>query len=99
SLTGGSTLGIDGDCTGCSVAGAGLIGHLQSRGVSWKAYMEDLPHPCFAGSGAGDYAEKHDPFMYYRGLGAGCQNVVPLTRLYADERAHVLPTFIWITPN
>src|SRR5438309_2084800 len=98
-LTGGSTFGIDSDCTDCRVPGSGLIGQLQSRHLSWKAYMEDLPRPCFAGSGAGDYAKKHDPFMYDRGLARACQNVVPLSQLYRDERARALPTYIWITPN
>ncbi len=101
-LTGGSTFGISSDCTTCSVAGAGLAGQLDRRGISWKAYMEDLPHPCYTGGSAGGYAKKHDPFMYYRGLvrrRADCERVVPLDRLAADERAGKLPAFIWITPN
>jgi hypothetical protein len=97
-LTGGSTFGISSDCTGCSAPGAGLAGQLEGHNVSWKAYMEDLPHPCFTGAGAGQYAKKHDPFVYYRGLQA-CPHVVPLTQLYRDEQRHSLPIFIWITPN
>jgi hypothetical protein len=60
--------------------------------------MEGLPRPCFTGAGAGQYAKKHDPFVYYRGLNP-CGHVVSLTELYGDERARALPTFIWITPN
>jgi hypothetical protein len=97
-MTGGSTFGIDSDCTDCSVPGSGLAGQLDAHGISWKAYMEDLPRPCFRGAGAGQYAKKHDPFVYYRGL-ARCGRVVPLTELSSDERARALPTFIWITPN
>ncbi len=101
-LTGGSTFGIDYDCSGCIVRGGGLAGQLAGRGISWKAYMEDLPHPCFTGAGAGNYAEKHDPFVYYHDVvhdAAQCANVVPLSRLGADERTHKLPRFVWITPN
>jgi hypothetical protein len=101
-LTGGSTFGISSDCTDCSAAGAGLGGQLQSHHISWKAYMEDLPHPCFTGPGAGEYAKKHDPFVYYRALvrdRAACQKVVPLSALHSDEAGHSLPTFTWITPN
>jgi hypothetical protein len=101
-LTGGSTFGISSDCTDCSVPGAGLGGQLQARHISWKAYMEELPHPCFTGAGAGGYAKKHDPFVYYRALvgnRAACQKVVPLSALYRDEASHSLPTFIWITPD
>jgi hypothetical protein len=97
-LTGGSTFGIDSDCTDCSVAGSGLAGQLNAHGIAWKAYMEDLPHPCFTGAGAGEYAKKHDPFTYYRGLNP-CGHVVPLTQLSSDERGGALPSFIWITPN
>jgi phosphatidylinositol-3-phosphatase len=101
-LTGGSTFGIDSDCTDCSVHAAGLIDQLQAAGISWRAYMEDLPHPCFRGAGNGGYAKKHDPFLYYTdvaGRPARCDRVVPLTRLSADERDRALPRFLWITPN
>ncbi|MGI8412072.1 MAG: alkaline phosphatase family protein [Solirubrobacteraceae bacterium] len=101
-LTGGSTFGIDNDCTDCSVATTGLADQFAGQGVSWRAYMEDLPHPCFTGASAGDYAKKHDPFVYYRDLvrnPASCSRVVPLTQLAADERDGSLPTFLWITPN
>lgn len=101
-LTGGSTFGITSDCTGCSVGASSLVDQLASRRLTWKAYMEDLPRPCFTGATAGDYAKKHDPFVYYRGLvrdPARCLNVVSLTQLGADERHRTLPSFIWITPN
>jgi hypothetical protein len=100
-LTGGQTAGIDSDCTDCTVPGTGLAGQLTGAGISWKAYMEDLPHRCFLGSGAGGYAKKHDPFAYYRGVIASrrlCLHIVPLGQLAADERG-TLPRFIWITPN
>jgi hypothetical protein len=60
--------------------------------------MEDLPHPCFFGSDAGDYAKKHDPFVYYGDRRTACTHVVPLRELAGDERSG-LPRFVWITPN
>jgi phosphatidylinositol-3-phosphatase len=101
-LTGGSTFGIDSDCTGCSVGATSIVDQLEQARVSWKAYMEDLPHPCFHGSGSGDYAKKHDPFMYYTRVAdvpSRCAKVVPMTQLTRDEHAGTLPTFVWITPN
>ncbi len=101
-LTGGSTAGITSDCTDCSVAGGGLAGQLAGAGIGWRAYMEDLPRPCYRGAGAGGYAKKHDPFAYYRAVvarRAQCGRIVPLNRLAADERAGALPRFVWITPN
>ena len=65
--------------------------------------MEDLPHPCFTGASAGEYAKKHDPFAYYTRIAetpaTRCAEVVPLAQLAADEQRHALPRFIWITPN
>ena len=102
-LTGGATFGIDSDCTDCRVPSAtSLADQLSAAGVSWKAYMEDLPRPCYRGASAGDYAKKHDPFLYYDRIAqdaSQCAHVVPLTALAADERAHALPRFTWITPN
>lgn len=101
-LTGGSTFGISSDCTDCSVKSSGLAGQLLAARVPWKAYMEDLPKPCFTGADAGRYAKKHDPFLYYRpiaGQPASCGHVVALTQLGTDERSHTLPRFIWISPN
>jgi hypothetical protein len=101
-LTGGSTFGIDSDCAGCTVAETSIVDQLTSANVSWKAYMEDLPHACYAGAGAGKYAKKHDPFIYYSRVAdrrARCVHIVPLDELATDERAGTLPTFIWITPN
>ena len=101
-LTGGSTFGIGSDCTGCSVRASSIVDQLEHAGLSWKAYMEDLPHPCFTGAGAGEYAKKHDPFVYYNGIvarPARCGRVVPLAELARDERAGALPRYVWISPN
>lgn len=101
-LTGGSTFGISSDCTDCRVHATSVVDQLERSHISWKAYMEDLPRPCFTGAGAGDYAKKHDPFIYYTPVAndpARCARIVPLTQLVRDERAQALPRFIWITPN
>src|SRR3954462_2400885 len=57
-LTSGSTHGIDSDCTDCHVSGQSVVDQLVGAGLSWKAYMEDLPRPCFRGAGAHGYAKK-----------------------------------------
>lgn len=101
-LTGGATFGIDSDCTGCSVGATSIVDQFERAHLSWRAYMEDLPGPCFTGASAGDYAKKHDPFAYYTritGNRGRCANIVPLGRLATDERSSTLPRFVWITPN
>jgi hypothetical protein len=101
-LTGGSSFGISSDCTDCAVDRTSIVDQLARANLSWKAYMEGLPHPCFTGAGAGKYAKKHDPFAYYTRITdepSRCAHIVPLAQLAADERTRKLPTFIWITPN
>ena len=101
-LTGGSTFGIDSDCTDCHVRATNLVDQLEAARISWKAYMEGMPSPCFKGGGSGAYAKKHDPFVYYDDIVSNrhrCARVVPFDRLHADYRRGKLPTFIWITPN
>jgi hypothetical protein len=101
-LTGGSTFGIDSDCTECKVSATSIVDQLERARLSWRAYMEDLPAPCFEGASAGEYAKKHDPFAYYTRIVSDprrCASIVPLTRLSADERTAGLPRFLWITPN
>src|SRR5579862_9849536 len=48
-LTSGSTHGISSDCTACTVNAPNLTDQLDRAGVSWKAYLEDVPGPCFTG--------------------------------------------------
>jgi hypothetical protein len=101
-LTGGSTFGISSDCTSCQVHATSLADQLDRAGIAWRAYMEGLPRPCFTGASSGDYAKKHDPFVYYVSIARDpgrCGQVVPLDRLAPDERAGTLPRFVWITPN
>jgi phosphatidylinositol-3-phosphatase len=101
-LTGGSTFGIDSDCTDCNLGATSIVDQLERAHVSWRAYMEDLPRPCFTGASSGEYAKKHDPFAYYTRITSNprwCSNIVPLTRLGTEERTRTLPRFLWITPN
>jgi phospholipase C len=101
-LLGGSTFGIDSDCTGCVVRGSNLAVQLTRAGIGWRAYMEGMPHPCFRGERAGGYVKKHDPFMYFPSIAADprrCADVVPTSRLRADLRRHSLPAFAWIGPG
>lgn len=104
-ITGGSTFGITSDCTDCNVKGRNLVDQLEADGISWKAYMESMPSPCYKGSSAGtspnDYAKKHDPFMYFndvRNDAARCKKIVPFTQFHGDLKRG-LPRFAWITPN
>jgi hypothetical protein len=104
-LIGGSTFGVTSDCTDCSVDAGNLVDQLERKQISWKAYMESMPHACYTGSFAGtapnEYAKKHDPFMYFDDVRTDekrCAKIVPFGRLSRDLKRG-LPQFAWITPN
>jgi hypothetical protein len=101
-LTSGSTQGITSDCTDCRVSARNLVDQLEGAHLSWRAYVEDLPDSCSQVGGAGGYAKKHDPFMYYDDVARNprrCRNVVGFGELASDLRRGALPAFAFITPN
>ncbi|MHB8491702.1 MAG: alkaline phosphatase family protein [Solirubrobacteraceae bacterium] len=98
----GSPLGIESDCTECAANGSELTDQLEAAHLSWRAYMEGMPSPCFGGAESGGYAKRHDPFMYFSQITSSpgrCANVVPFTQLAGALRSGQLPSFAWITPN
>jgi hypothetical protein len=101
-LTSGETHGITSDCTSCHVAARNIVDQLEAAHLSWHAYLEDQPRPCFTGSSSAGYAKKHNPFIYYDDVApdpSRCRDLVGFGELSADLRADRLPTFVWITPN
>jgi hypothetical protein len=101
-LTSGSTQGIGSDCTDCSVSAANIVDQLEGAGISWKAYLEDVPRRCFLGATAGGYAKKHNPFAYYTDIvrsPARCGRLTGIAQLAGDLRAGRLPTYAWVSPN
>jgi len=101
-LTSGSTHGVASDCTVCAVAGTNLVDQLESAHVSWRAYLEGFPGHCFGGAGAGGYAKKHDPLVYYEDVvrsPSRCRHLTGFGSLARDLRHGALPRFTWITPS
>ncbi len=102
-LISGDTFGINFDCTSCIFDARTLPDLIEASGRTWKTYQEDMPSPCFAGSDQGNYAIKHNPFMYFKPIrldSTRCnQDVVPFTQLSADLKTGALPNFAFITPN
>jgi phosphatidylinositol-3-phosphatase len=101
-IVGGSTFGIQSDCTDCSARGSNLALQLEDAGVSWRAYMEGMPRPCYPGGFAGGYAKKHNPFAYFPSISDDtnlCANLVPGTSLSHDLESGKFASFSWITPD
>jgi len=109
-LVSGSNQGITNDCPDCSVDARNLVDQLEAHQKSWRAYMEDMPSPCFNGAAADAqgvlrpplYLRRHNPWMYFADISNSpqrCSQVVPLTQFEADLQAGRLADFVWITPN
>jgi acid phosphatase len=101
-LTSGSTQGIASDCSDCVVSARNIVDQLEGAGISWGAYLEDLPAPCFLGATSGGYAKKHNPFAYYTDIVRSrkrCERMVGFGRLRSDLRGDRLPRYVWISPN
>src|SRR3954447_4515263 len=100
-LTSGSTHGIDSDCTSCRVSAHNVVDQLEVAGISWKAYMEDMPRPCFGSAGAGGYAKStiSSPLRRRRRE----RRALPEGRLVRPARrgpaARFAGTYVFISPN
>lgn len=101
-LLGGSTFGITKNCTHCFIKKTNLIDQLETAHVSWKAYFESLPSPCFLGSSY-PYTRKYNSFVYFSDIIKNqkrCNRIVPYSQLSKDvKNPSILPDFIWISPN
>ncbi len=98
----GDTFGISTNCTNCVIDAPNIVDQLETAGISWKAYMESMPRPCFIGDKGSLYQQKHNPFIYFNNIRANparCNRIVPFTEFSADLQANTLPSYIWITPN
>ena len=102
-LTAGTTFGVTRNCTDCLQSGTSIADQLEAAGISWKAYMGGMPRACFTGAYSGQYAKKHNPFLYYRSVVRNrkrcASRVVPEERLAKDLRAGRLPTFSFLSPG
>jgi phosphatidylinositol-3-phosphatase len=105
-LYAGSNYNITTDCSpsqSCHVSAMSLADNLEAKGLTWKAYMESMPSPCYLKS-SGDYAPRHNPFIYFDAIVNDANRCnshdVPYTNFAADiSSAATTPNFVWISPN
>ncbi len=101
-MVGGDTFGVHSNCTDCLVDGPNIVDGVEASGRTWKAYMEGAPRACFKGAGSGRYAQKHNPFIYFKSIRDNperCARVVPFTEFATDLVSGTLPDYAWITPD
>jgi len=83
-------------------SGPTIVDQLEAHHLTWKAYMQSLPSAGYTGDSYGNYAQKHDPFMYFaniRNNPARMQQIVPYTQFQPDMQAGKIANFVWITPD
>ncbi len=81
-----------------------LVDLMKEKNVSWRAYQESMPAPCYTDlSQDGLYANWHDPFVYMERITSNTvycnRHIVNFTSFYSGLDAGKLPKFIFITPN
>lgn len=91
-----------------------IADQLAAKGLSWKAYMQDMTEPCrnppinsadtTQQARPGDqYAARHNPFIYFQSLfnsGDCLAHDVDLSQLQRDlVNAATTPNYVFITPN
>ena len=80
-----------------------LAFQLDHAGVSWRTYQEDISGNDIPNTNNGNYAVRHNPFMFFPGITSDfgyCTNHVrPFTELAPDLAAGRVARFNFITPN
>jgi phospholipase C len=110
-LEAGSNLGLTTDADPSSSNSSSTTQHLvtllNNAGVSWKAYEEDIAAGTCPLKTSGQYAAKHDPFVFFNDdtnnldpKSAYCiSHIVPFTQLATDLQNHAVAQYNFITPN
>ena len=75
---------------------------LEAATIPWRSYQESMGSPC-ALSASGNYAPKHDPFLYFTDQQTGANSLCAKTNVdyssFAADLAANSYRYMWITPN
>src|SRR6266568_496738 len=52
----------------CTTTNSSIVDRIESAGLTWRAYMEDMPSPCYKSS-LGNYTFLTNPFIFYTSIG------------------------------
>src|SRR5438552_14732066 len=113
-LTGGNTF-FGNNCSpkgSCTTSNSSIVDRVESAGLTWRAYMEDMPSPCYK-SLSGNYTFLTNPFLFYTSIESNSTRcttyVVPANSggkgLPDDNLVNALGStstasnYMWLTPN
>jgi len=94
-------------CTGWSpIEDLNIVDRLETLGLTWKAYMEDMPSNCYQYN-SGMYVPRHNPFVYFAKVlndPSECAKVEPAglqaSKLVSDLASpSTASNLMWLTPN
>jgi phosphatidylinositol-3-phosphatase len=75
---------------------------LEAAAIPWRSYQEGTTSPCQLTT-AGNYAPKHDPFLYFKDQQMGANNLCANTNVdyssFAADLAANTYRYMWITPS
>jgi phosphatidylinositol-3-phosphatase len=108
-LESGSNQGVldDGNPSSHLLKAPHLTGLLNSAGVTWKAYEEDISGTDCPLNPVNKYFPKHNPAVYFQDINGGLStsssvcidHVRPYAELGRDLEVNVVPAYSFITPN
>jgi acid phosphatase len=88
---------------------ATVVDLLETKGISWAEYQEDIPFPGFQGFNfsnqqtfANDYVRKHNPLILYKSITNNAtrrEMIKGLNGFQNDVANQTLPQWAFITPN
>ncbi|AEO70364.1 uncharacterized protein THITE_122814 [Thermothielavioides terrestris NRRL 8126] len=107
---GGDTFGMDNDDFNSFPANIStVVDLLDTKGISWGAYQEDIPYAGFQGFNfsnqktfANDYVRKHNPLALYQSITNNATRraqIKSFVNLTSDIEAKKLPQWSFVTPN
>jgi phosphatidylinositol-3-phosphatase len=81
-----------------------IVDQLTAKGLTWKAYMENMPGVAYTGDQYADqlYRAKHNPFVYFKDIVSDpnrFSKIVPYTQLATDLQSNSVPNYVFIAPN
>jgi acid phosphatase len=108
---GGDNFGMDNDDFNHVPSNISTVADLlDTKGISWGEYQEDMPYPGYVGfnftnqqnTSHNDYVRKHNPLIIYDSVASNATRlslIKNFTSFESDLAAKTLPQWSFMTPN